>query len=119
MTGRIVNNLIEVRQGDSFAINFWVKRGCKPVDLTGSTTLMQVRNINSNALVFQATGTLVDGLNGKVAILLTPTETSAAVGDYKTDIQVTLADGSVNTIFPANVNQIGTFRITEQVTTGA
>lgn len=119
MTGRVVNNLIEVRQGDSFAINFWVERGCKPVDLTGSTTLMQVRNINSNALVFQATGTLVDGRNGKVAILLTPTETSAAVGDYKTDIQVTLADGSVNTIFPAKVNQIGTFRITEQVTTGA
>ena len=30
-----------------------------------------------------------------------------------------ISDGSVNTIFPANVNQIATFRITKQVTTGA
>lgn len=118
MTGRIVNNLIEVRQGDSFAINFFVKRGCKPVDLTGSTTLMQVRDENNN-LIFSVTGDLVDALNGKVAIILTPTQTGAPVGEYKTDIQTTLADGSVNTIFPANVNQIGTLRITEQVTQGA
>ena len=119
MTGRIVNNLIEVRQGDSLAINFAIKTGCcKPVNLTGSTTLMQVRD-DSNNLIFSVTGTLVDALNGKVAIILTPTQTSAPVGEYKTDIQVTLADGSVNTIFPANVNQIATFRITEQVTTGA
>lgn len=119
MTGRIINNVIEVRQGDSYAMNFSVKNGCKPANLTGATMLMQVRNIDTNALIFEITGTPVDVLNGKMAILLTPTQTSAAVGDYKTDIQVTTADGSVNTIFPANVNQIGTFRITEQVTTGA
>ena len=118
MTGRIVNNLIEVRQGDSYPINIEVKQGCNPVDLTGSTTLMQVRDENNNVM-FTLTGTMVDAVNGKVAILLSPTETSIPVGDYVTDIQITGADGSVNTIFPANVNQIATFRITEQVTQGA
>jgi len=43
-------------------------------------------------------------------------QTKINVGDYNTDIQVTLQDGSVNTIFPSNVNQIGVFRVTEQVT---
>lgn len=79
---------------------------------------MQVRDSNNN-LIFAVSGTDVDIKNGKMALLLTPTQTSAQVGDYNTDIQLTTADGSVNTIFPANVNQIATFRITEQVTTGA
>lgn len=116
MTGIVQNNLIAVRQGDSFAINFELKdKCCKPVDLTGATMLMQVRDADNN-LKFSLSGTPVDAVNGKMALLLTPTQTGIDVGDYKTDIQVTLSDGSVNTIFPANVNQIGVFRVTEQVT---
>lgn len=118
MTGRIVNNLIEVRQGDSYPINISVQRGCKSVDLTGATLLMQVRDENNN-VKFTLSGTAVDIKKGKMALLLSPTETSIPVGDYVTDIQLTTSDGSVNTIFPANVNQIATFRITEQVTQGA
>lgn len=118
MTGRIVNNLIEVRQGDSYPINIAVKKECKPVDLTGATLLMQVRDEDNN-VKFTLTGTAVDAAKGKMALLLSPSETSIPVGDYVTDIQLTTADGSVNTIFPANVNQIATFRITQQVTQGA
>ena len=115
MTGTVQNNLITVRQGDSLAINFDLKDKCKPVDLTGAMMLMQVRD-NSDNLMFSISGTPVDAKDGKMAILLTPVQTGIPVGDYNTDIQVTLADGSVNTIFPANVNQIGVFRVTEQVT---
>ena len=116
MSGTINNNLITVRQGDSFALNFEIKDKCgKPVNLTGATLLMQARDDGGNVM-FSLTGTAVDALKGKIALLLTPTQTNIAVGDYKTDIQLTGADGSVNTIWPANVNQIGTLRITEQVT---
>lgn len=118
MTGRIINNLIEVRQGDSLIINIAVKNKSIPVDLTGAVLLMQVRD-NNNNLMFSLNGTPVDIKQGKMALLLTPSQTGIAVGDYNTDIELTTADGSVNTIFPANVNQIATFRITEQVTTGA
>lgn len=117
MSGRIVNNLIEVRQGDSFAINIQVKQNCKSVDLTGAVMLMQVRDTD-NDLMFSLSGTPVDVENGKMALLLTPTQTNIDVGDYNTDIQLTTTDGSVNTIFPANVNQIAIFRVTKQVTTG-
>lgn len=118
MSGKVINNLIEIRQGDSFAMNFQIKNKCQPVDLTGAVMTMQVRDENNN-LMFTLSGTDVDVKNGKMALLFTPTQTSIPVGDYNTDIQITTSDGSVNTIFPADVNQIGTFRITEQVTTGA
>ncbi|MBR1915333.1 MAG: hypothetical protein IJ830_02705 [Alphaproteobacteria bacterium] len=115
MSGMIQNNVISVRQGDSFALNFELREKCLPVDLTGATMLMQVRDENDN-LMFSLSGTAVDVKDGKMALLFTPAQTSIPVGDYNTDIQVTLADGSVNTIFPANVNQIGVFRVTEQIT---
>lgn len=118
MSGRVINNLIEIRQGDSFAMNFQIKNKCQPVDLTGAEMLMQVRDENNN-LMFTLSGTDVDVKNGKMALLFTPTQTNIPVGDYVTDIQITTSDGSVNTIFPADVNKIGIFRITEQITTGA
>ncbi|MCQ2734691.1 MAG: hypothetical protein MJ212_01915 [Alphaproteobacteria bacterium] len=117
MSGTIQNNLITVRQGDSFAINICVRKACKPVDLTGATLLMQVKDAGGNVM-FAVNGTAVDVVHGKMALLLTPSETNIAVGDYVTDIQLTGADGSVNTIFPANVNAVATFRVTPQVTEG-
>lgn len=116
MVGRILNNLIEVRQGDSFALNLAVNDKCKPMDLTGATVLMQVREKDSGNMVFEVSGTPVDAEHGKIALLITPTETSTTVGDYVCDIQLTTAEGDVHTIYPADVNKIATFRITGQVT---
>lgn len=120
MTGRIVNNLIEIRQGDSFPINFELSDADtgKPKDLTGAALQMQVRDKDGN-LKFSLYGSEVDSKKGKMALLLTPIQTSIPVGDYVADIQLTTNDGSVNTIFPADVNQVAIFRITSQVTTGA
>ena len=95
MTGTINNNVITVRQGDSFALNLQINDENGPVDLTGSELSMQVRNAN-DALMFEVSGTLVDVQNGKSAILLTPAQTNIAVGEYKCDIQLLGIDGSVN-----------------------
>ena len=118
MSGRMVKNIIEIRQGDSYAINVQVKdkKGC-PVNLTGAVLFQQVKSGDGN-IVLQVTGTEVDVLKGKMVLLFTPDMTAIPVGDYETDIQVTIADGNVNTIFPENVNQVGIFRITKQVTEG-
>ena len=115
MSGTIQNNIITVRQGDSFSLNFEIKNNGKPVNLVGATLLMQARDEDNNVM-FTLSGTAVDAAAGKIAILLSPVQTNIAVGEYKTDIQLTTSDGSVNTIWPANVNQIGTLRITPQVT---
>lgn len=118
MTGRILqnSNVIEVRQGDSFTITLNIKRDCKDVDLTGSKLNMQVRKMDDNQLMFDLLGTEIDIQAGRIALILTPAQTGIDVGDYKTDIQLTTSDGMVNTIFPADVNRIGIFRVTEQVT---
>ncbi len=115
MTGTINNNVIMVRQGDSFALNLQVNDEKGPADLTGAELTMQVRNSN-DALMFEVIGEQVDIKQGKMVLLITPAQTNIAVGEYKCDIQLIGSDGSVNTVFPANVNQIGTFVITEQVT---
>ena len=117
MTGTVQNNIITVRQGDSFVINISVMQEGKTVDLTGATLLMQVREKDSGSLVFEVNGTPVDVQNGKMALLITPDMTETQnIGEYVTDIQLTGADGSVNTIFPSDVNKVAIFRITEQVT---
>lgn len=120
MTGRVYNNLIEVRQGDSFPLNFELKNSKtkKPIDLRSAILQMQVRDKDGN-LKFSLYGSDVDAEHGKMALLISPVQTSIPVGDYVTDIQLTTNDGLVNTIFPSNVSQVGIFRVTAQVTTGA
>lgn len=115
MSGKISNNVITVRQGDSFALNLQICNEQGSVDLSDSELIMQVRNHN-DALMFEICGTIVDSQNGKYAIILTPQQTNIAVGQYKCDIQLTTSDGSVNTVFPADINKIGVFSVTEQVT---
>ena len=117
MTGRILqnSNVIEVRQGDSFTIRLQFRKGGNVIDLTDSRITMQVRDEAGDVLLDKL-ATEVDLANGKVALILTPSDTSIAVGDYDTDIQIQMPDGSINTIFPADVNKVGVFRVTEQVT---
>lgn len=116
MTGIINGNLISVRQGDSFTINLELNNKCKPMDLTGYTGQMQVRQGDSGLLVFSCIAEPVDVVHGKIAFVLTPAMTSADVGDYVCDMQITSPAGEVHTIYPADVNRVATFKITAQVT---
>lgn len=116
MSGVINGNVIIVRQGDSFKIDLCVQQCDQPVDLSGAHLLMQVRDKQTQSVLFDVTGTSSDAVHGKMALVITSDQTNIPVGDYITDIQLTTSDGSVHTIFPANVNQIGTFRVTQQVT---
>lgn len=115
MSGRIKNNLIEVRQGDSFSITLRVFSNGIPADLSDNVVRMQVRN-NKNEIMFEILGDIVDAKKGLIVLSITPQNSNIAVGDYNCDIQLETDDGCVNTIFPINVNQIGVFRITPQVT---
>ena len=115
MSGRIYRNIIEVRQGDSFNILLEFRHCSKEADLHKAELLMQVRD-KDGGLVFSCVGESVEAQKGKMILRLTPEMTAAEEGDYFCDIQLTTDDGSINTIFPANVNQVGTFRITKQIT---
>lgn len=118
MTGRILQNgnIIEVRQGDSFTIRIAMKKNNQAIDLTGAKVNMQVRDAKDDRLMFDLLATEIDVRAGLVALIITPDMSKIDVGDYKTDIQVSFPDGSINTIFPADINKLGIFRVTEQVT---
>ena len=115
MTGRMIKNLIEVRQGDSFVITVHLLKNGRDVDLTDSVARMQVRNKNGE-LVWELESTMISSDEGKMLFNIAPENSNINTGDYQCDIQLEMPDGSVNTIFPANVNQTGIFRITKQVT---
>jgi len=115
MSGRIKNNLIEVRQGDSFGITLRIFSNGSVANLSDNVVRMQVRN-NKNELMFEVLGDIIDETKGLIVLYITPQNSSIAVGEYNCDIQLETADGSVNTVFPINVNQIGVFRVTPQVT---
>lgn len=118
MTGRILPgaDIIEVRQGDSFNIKLRFKAKNKALDLSALKVIMQVRKTENEALVFEKEAEAVEAAQGIYLLRLTPTETSAPVGNYKTDIQVMFANGEINTIFPQSVAKVGVFRLTPQVT---
>lgn len=118
MTGRVIagKNIIEVRQGDSFVIRLNFRKLPPEIDLEKAEITMQVRQKNDASLVFELSAQPVDSRMGIFAFILSPEQTNIEVGEYKTDMQLKTADGSVNTFFPDNVNKIGIFRVTEQVT---
>lgn len=113
MSGRIFGNIIEVRQGDSFDISLKAFCGNKSFDMKTSTVRMQVRDL-SGKMMFEIKGRVI----GKdLAVLsVTPEQSRIAVGEYECDIQLETQEGSVNTVFPPEVNRVGIFRITRQVT---
>lgn len=115
MSGKIKNNLIEVRQGDSFVITLRVFSNDKTLNLADSVVRMQVRD-SENKLMFEILGDMIDKEKGLIVLSVSPQNSNIKEGDYKCDIQLETTDGSVNTVFPTNVNQIGVFRITPQVT---
>lgn len=115
MAGRVLNNLIEVRQGDSFDMPIHLTSEGKDLDISGFVFKMQIRNEEGN-IILSKTGEIADALRGRACMNLNSKDTSIPTGDYLTDIQVTFANGQVHTIFPQNTNTVAIFRITEQVT---
>ena len=115
MTGMLNSRGITVRKGDSFAIAIRFKTEDGALDISGATIKMDVKNME-NKLLFSKAGQITDALNGLAGIELTPQDTNLKEGDYKTDIQITYADGQVHTIFPQDINKVAYFRVTGQVT---
>lgn len=115
MTGKMFNNIIEVRQGDSFVIKLRFHKSNQQIDLSKAEVKMQVRSAD-DAEMFTLKASPIEAEKGTFALLIMPEQSKIPVGDYKTDIQLMTADGAVNTIFPNDVNRVGVFRITQQVT---
>ncbi len=116
MAGQMTRNKIIVRKGDSFDIVMQFKHGdIQPMDLSQCSLKMSVRD-KIGELLFTKEGEVIEVLKGKARIKLLPSDTNIACGTYKTDIQLTLKNGDVHTVFPQEISQVGAFIVTEEVT---
>ena len=114
MTGLINSRGITVRQGNSFAIIMRFKLPDSDLDISGMKLQMRVRDEQGN-LILDKAGAVSDAVHGTAVIELTPQDTDLPLGQYKTDIKATFADGQVHTIYPQNINAVAYFKVTEEV----
>lgn len=117
MAGKMNREGIVVRRGDSFDILLhFRKNDGSDLDISGSALKMCAKNSDDGGKVFELSGEIVNAAAGKARLKLTPQQTKIAVGDYETDIELTLKNGDVHTIFPADITRTGLLRITKEVT---
>jgi hypothetical protein len=71
------------------------------INITGATVLLKFRAAGSTTLQATVTGTVTDGANGVVAFYpaSAPEMLSGDAGDYEGEIQITFADGQIQTVY--------------------
>ena len=118
MVGKIMSQLIEVRQGDSFTIQLQFQTEDGLLDITDAELKMQVRNREDNKVLLTKTGIIDDASKGKAHLTILPADTKnlAVEGDYITDIQATFANGEIHTVYPGDVTKMASFVVSRNVT---
>lgn len=95
---------IEFVRGDTkiFEVTLQDKILQTPVDITGATVTSQIRDGADGATALAtATGSLVDATNGVFRVTYSAASTAAlSVGNFKFDIQIEFADGTIRTLWP-------------------
>jgi hypothetical protein len=71
------------------------------INLTGASALLKFRAVGSTDLQATVTGTVTDGPNGVVAFYpaSAPAMLTGAAGEYEGEIQLTFADGQIQTVY--------------------
>jgi len=72
-----------------------------PVNITGATVVLKFRPVGSTTLQATVTGTVTSGSTGQVAFYpaSTPAMLTGDAGDYEGEIEITFADGQIQTVY--------------------
>jgi hypothetical protein len=72
-----------------------------PVNITGATVVLKFRPTGSTTLQATVTGTVTSGSTGQVAFYpaSTPAMLTGDAGDYEGEIEITFADGQIQTVY--------------------
>lgn len=112
MTSKTTKCSIVVTQGDTYNLPIEFKN----LDITGATLKMQVRDVSGKVLIDNTTSEHINPEKGLTAICLTKEETNIPIGDYETDIEINMPDGSRFTFYPEAVGAVALFVVTRQIT---
>lgn len=71
------------------------------IDITGSTVLLKFRQAGTTDLQATVTGSVTNGSAGQVAFYpaSAPAMLQGEAGDYEGEIQITFADGQIQTVY--------------------
>ena len=118
MVGRILPQMIEVKQGYIFNIQLQFNGSDGFIDIKGSELKIEVRNNIDNKVLLSKKGIIDDAIKGKAHLSIIPADTKnlSSEGEYITDIQITFANGEVHTIYPGDVSKVASFVVSQNVT---
>jgi hypothetical protein len=71
------------------------------INITGATVLLKFRAAGAETLTATVTGAVTNGLNGQVAFYpaTAPEMLAGEPGDYEGEIEITFADGQIQTVY--------------------
>jgi hypothetical protein len=92
----------EVYQGDTWLPGtITAKLSGTPIDFTGYTAKMEIRHAISREIVLTLTSTPAAGITissvGVITLSMTAAQTSALLGEYSYDLQITYPSGIIKT----------------------
>ena len=72
-----------------------------PLVLTGATVVLKFKATGASELQATVPGTVTDGANGQVTFYpaSAPAMLEGAAGDYEGEIEITFADGQIQTVY--------------------
>ena len=69
-----------------------------PIDVTGATVKLRIRTLGSTVIKSTLTCLVISGTDGKVSTNF-PTGTLDAAGTYEAEIEITFANGGIQTVY--------------------
>tara|TARA_B110000090_G_scaffold202162_1_gene245069 strand:+ start:8492 stop:8866 length:375 start_codon:yes stop_codon:yes gene_type:complete len=69
-----------------------------PIDVTGATVRLRIRTLGSTVIKSTLTCLVISGTDGKVSTNF-PTGTLDAAGTYEAEIEITFANGGIQTVY--------------------
>ena len=72
-----------------------------PITLTGASAVLRFRSVGGSTVLTTLNGTVTDAVNGVVAFYWAsvPTSLNVEAGDYEGEIEITFADGQIQTVY--------------------
>ena len=91
----------EVMHAESSGCLVWVDEGIddapSPVDVSGGTVRVRIRQIGTETILKTITTTITDATNGKVAMTF-PSDTFPAAGVYEAEVEFTKSNNDIQTV---------------------
>ena len=99
-----MSDKIKLVQGDTrpaLVVNLTDDTTGAPISITGATCRLKFRAVGEETVLTTLTGSVANGPNGQVVFYWAevPTSLDVEAGDYEAEIEITFADGQVQTVY--------------------